>query len=847
MFIRFAAITLLSVFIAACGGGGGSGTKVSVLPKSVTFQVVQGDSVPAPINLDVSYVGDGVVVGYPPNVPQPGWLNVSTVQNSPGAATFALAINSTNYDAQTLRTTLRFATGRINNQGDPTDLAYTDVPVIFQISKDSLMISAQPDQVAFQAESQGALPSSPQAITVTFTGTTSSIDPSTVPDWLSLTPTNSSTSPQQYSLIPNTTHYAAGTTLTANIVFNTTVTGHSYSQEVSVPVSYTLTQAFAANAPTMSFTGINGSAPTQPGTGYVVNIVGDHARWTATADQSWVKLSTTSGTGPGSITVVADGSSLSSGTHSSTLTISDSASGHSQVFTVTSTMHAAKLLVTPTIPSVTINSATPSSELKAVVTLTDELNSSIHSQSVQWSLASIDVPWLKWSPASGGSSPAVQATASIDPTQLSTMPAGNYTGNVALNYQSADGSTGTLTVPVTLNLQLPLVQAVSYYVATANTAGSVILRGQNFDLAGSNPVLLGATSATNVAMDSTTQATVSFGALSAGSYHVQYQNAAGINRGVAKLFVMSPQSIAYQVISAPTTRTHLIVDAERSTLYAANPADQELEIYRYTGGTLVASSPLVIVGLQDAALSPDGKSLVVVSNQGVSEVDLTQSTLQAQMMASVPYPLYIAMGNDGKYFITTNCASCSGFTQSYLYDGRSKVLGTPSTYPYNYFYEGYLAGSADGSHIYIGSNGVSPAQTVSAFTAKDDTLTATPANFNLYAASVSRNASRVILQNTEVFDINLNLLGHIPGNNGSVVSPDATRAYAFSNSSGAVLNVYDLTAALITGAKYPLLQSITLANDPGYSYSGSVQLAVSADQKTVFVSGTNSILAVPVH
>ena len=845
--IRFAVIAAV-LLLSACGGGGGggNGTSISINPNSLTFQAVQGDPAPAGKTVDVSYAGDGVLVGFPPDVPQPSWLNVTTTSSTSGHASFLVTVSPPDFPPQTFTTTLRFVTGHT----DGTDITYVDMQVAYQIGSDPLMISAQPTQLDFSAAANGATPAA-QSLTVTFTGSQSQVDQTTLPSWLTVTPASSSSSPQAYSVVPNTTSFSAGTQLSATINFITTATGHSYTQSVAVPVSYTLYQGFGATAPTMNFTGVDSQAATQPSAGYVVNIVGDHAQWSASADQSWVKLSAASGSGPGAIMVTANAGGLGSGTYSASLKITDSASAKTQSLPVSLVMHAARLTASPSTPSISIGSTTPASGLKASVTLSDELNGAVPAQAVHWSVASIDVPWLKWSPASGTSSPSVQATVSVDPTQLASLAAGTYGGTVTLNYTSADSTTGTLKFPVGLNLQLPLVQTVSYYVATASTAGNVKLRGQNFDLAGNNPVLFGSNAATTTVIDDSTQATVSYGKLAAGKYTVQFQNAAGIPRGTAQLLVLAPQTMSYQVINVAGSRSHLIYDAERAALYAVNQQSQELEVYRYSGGSWSADSPLVALNLEDAALSPDGKKLVATSDASMLEIDLTKRPLQAVHTAANPdsfcaeYLDHLAMGNDGRYLVVPSYKECSGSAEAYIYDSQSQTLTQAATYPNGDFYEPYLGGAADGSRVYISETGLSPTQPMWIYNSLGDYLSQSSTDNEVYTISVSRDASRVILGQTAVYDTNLTQLGNIPTGGASVVSPDATRAYAYSNANGPTLEVYDLTAPLGSGANYPLLKSVPLANDPGSAYVYGVQLAVSSDGKTLFISGTDSILVVP--
>lgn len=95
--------------------------------------------------------------------------------------------------------------------------------------------------------------------------------------------------------------------------------------------------------------------------------------------------------------------------------------------------------------------------------------------------------------------------------------------------------------------------------------------------------------------------------------------------------------------------------------------------------------------------------------------------------------------------IISNLMSCSGFTSSYLFDALNPSAGLAGN---GMLYNGI---SADGGKLYAGSNGVSPAQLVATFDALTDTITdSANIDYNLSAVSVSGDASRVILQDTDV-------------------------------------------------------------------------------------------------
>lgn len=220
-----------------------------------------------------------------------------------------------------------------------------------------------------------------------------------------------------------------------------------------------------------------------------------------------------------------------------------------------------------------------------------------------------------------------------------------------------------------------------------------------------------------------------------------------------------------------------------------------------------AGSPYVLPQLTDLDLLPDGRSLIVLTQNEVDEIQLDQTPLTAQALASNPQAICgqfldrLAVANDGKVMITSNYMDCSGFSNSYLFDALNPGGGLV-TKPF--FYGGIVAGSADGSKLYAGSDGVSPAQPVTTFDAlTDSTADSANVDYNLAAVSVSGDASRVILQNTDVYSGALVITGHLPAGSGGVAlaSRDSTKAFVYRDDGASPrIEVYDLTLPLQTGA-----------------------------------------------
>jgi hypothetical protein len=863
--------SLVLLALSGCGGGGGGGggggnsTSIAASPTSLTFTATQGDTPPpAAAVVHITFTGAGVVAGYAPGVAEPSWLSVSQSGTATASTVdFALAVTDT-ANLGTRSTSVRFATG----QSDGTQLKYVDVPVTYTIGASDLAVSANPASLQFAANTGGPVPP-PQNVALTFNGSSVSLL-SVPPPWLTVTPpASSAASPATFGVAVNSTTFAGGSTQSADLVFAASRTGSSLQPTVTVHVDFNVTQPFDATstAATLAFTSIvKNTQPPQPAAGYAINVVGSQAKWTVTADQPWIKFAPASGMNAGNVTVTTVNSGLGLGTFSGHVTVTDSVSMTSRVFPVTLVNRSANLTVAPTSLSFSVDSTTAAgaASLLQFVIVTDELNGAQPSQAVTWTQLPGTASWLQWTPHSGSSAPEERATAAIVLSELQNLKPGQYTTSVTLLATLAGGATQTVTIPVTLNYQAAYVSFVAPYVGIANQAGSLFVRGVNFastaaQLGTTLTVTVGSTEISGITPDGDTQLQVSYPALAAGTYPVVVKNAAGIVASNASLVIVNPTAYTYQPISAPSTRHRLVYDAERQVLYATDIGDQEIQSYTLSGGMWTAGTPYVLPQLTDIALSTDGRLLIALTQNSVDDIPLTGGAFIAQPRAANPTAFCgqflesLAVGNDDYAVVISDLTSCSGFTTSYLYGiGDYSIVQAP--FANGYFYDGIAAASADGSKVFIGSSGVSPPQAVVIFNSLDHSYTtSTTANYNLGAVSVSGNASRVILQNTDVYSGALTPTGNIPGTAGvSLASRDSSLAYVYRDDAGGGgprLDIYNLNGALLAGATFPLLKSVSIADAPN-SAAGlyySISMAETPDGKTVFVSGNSNIVVVPVN
>jgi hypothetical protein len=306
----------------------------------------------------------------------------------------------------------------------------------------------------------------------------------------------------------------------------------------------------------------------------------------------------------------------------------------------------------------------------------------------------------------------------------------------------------------------------------------------------------------------------------------------------------------YQAIDAPSTRSRLVYDAARQAIYAVNRLDQQIERFVLSSGQWAAADPVVVPLLTDVTLTPDGQTLVVLDHNAVSDVALASGFTLIQR-ASNPDPFCggffdkAAAGSNGKVFIVFGLAGCSGFSSSYTYDMASHALTRITS-----LFNGTVAGSADGTRIYAGSNGISPPGGLIIYNPQSNSVSTSSIDVNLDAISVSGDASRVIVENTQLYSRSLTLLGNVPPGGVALASRDSSKAFVYRDDPpGPRLTIYDLNGALQAGALFPLLRTIRLPDSPNVTNGDTSPIAMTsnADDSFVFLSGNRRMLVVPVQ
>ncbi|HUR20015.1 MAG TPA: hypothetical protein VMZ90_04350, partial [Vicinamibacterales bacterium] len=129
---------IAAMMLCACGGGGGaaggSSTSISVTPTSLSFKANTQDD-PKSSNVTANFNGDGLVVDFLPGAVVPAWLGVVETGHTSSRATFAVNVYPSSLTPGTYSTTLRFATGRVDSQGNVSEIRTRDVPLTLIVAQ----------------------------------------------------------------------------------------------------------------------------------------------------------------------------------------------------------------------------------------------------------------------------------------------------------------------------------------------------------------------------------------------------------------------------------------------------------------------------------------------------------------------------------------------------------------------------------------------------------------------------------------------------------------------------------------------------------------------------------------
>lgn len=167
-------LMLSLALLAGCGGGGDTPSAVpssegsvetvdggksspsgavKISRSSLTFAVFRrpdgsyGGVSPSPaVGVNVSFTGDGVIVGFAPGVARPSWLKVQGDGTTPivsptQSAELPVGVDPSELPAGTYTSSLRFVTGKLGNE---SSLSYVDLPISVTVVDSPAIYSGEP-------------------------------------------------------------------------------------------------------------------------------------------------------------------------------------------------------------------------------------------------------------------------------------------------------------------------------------------------------------------------------------------------------------------------------------------------------------------------------------------------------------------------------------------------------------------------------------------------------------------------------------------------------------------------------------------------------------------------------
>lgn len=817
--------------LSACGGGGGgSGTSISVSPSSLSFTSTTAGSAPAAQAVQVNFDGDGLLIGFPPEVPQPSWLGVDILSESNSGADVRVSIVETDLPPGARSTTLRFVTGH----SDGTAIKYKDVAISYTVTGDPLDASIEPSSGGGTAAQGGSLPA-PLTLTVEHNGDW--LEVPTMPSWLQLTETGSAAGSKTYRLDFTTTALSPGT-YSDTLTF--TARRPNGQRSVGYAVTYTVIAGLSVTPATSTYAHIKGAdAEPTPANARSLTIASGNRSWVASSDQSWLVLGATEGTG-GTLGFSIDRDLLDLGASVAHVTVDNLPTGESRSVTVTVNTRAPRLVVSPSAATATVDGL--STELVAQLSVTDEIGGS--SDPVSWSVASVNVPWLAATPASGTTLPTATVDLKVVPAQLDSLANGQHAATVRLNYVNGD-SNGYVDVPLTMTLAMPKVRYVAPYTAAAGVAGTVVVRGENLDTAPVDLVTIDGQGVT-VTYVSPTELRLAHAGLAAGSHPVKAGNALGAQAPTKDLVALADPGYAYSAIDSPHRKKRLVPDFERGYIYVVDEEDRDLERYRQVAGAWVGERLTTPANVNDLALSPDGKTLVMLTDTHLLEADASQTPLTwvQKVQAGVNNSAYFYYGdlvmlNDGRVLVTSE----DQWAWLYTYDLRTHQLADKVDFAWSVRLFGNRAGTMAAIH-----HGNCCTYRYDAST--NGYQQAASSYYGPHIA-VAPFGEKFVVGSYAVFNGDGSaMLGKVDGR---MFSPSLTnaadRVYTWWNNPNIVSNgeirAYDLTAATDLSGNFPVVQTVPMPVDVGAYYANDVSTFLNLQENTLFVFGNAKFAVMP--
>ena len=437
---RVVLIVLASLWLAGCGGG----TSLSVEPKSLTFLAKRDGAVPSPQTVKATFKGHAVLVGVPPGAQVPPWLDITHASSDKDGAFFRFSIKTTSLSEGTYPVTIRFVTG--TEEG--SDLKSEDVSVTYTVQPPDTSSSLRVSPTSLDFTSLSGQATAPSAKTVTISGsasqpvgfTVTATSTSGPTDWLSFQ--TSGTTSATMSVGPHSAALPPGT-YSATLVFTSADGKNSAQLLVSYRVS---APSFSVSPGRLDFQARSGESTLPWAQSVTVSSNGPALSYSVSASytgstQGWLGVPSP-GTTPRNASIQPNTTALPPGSHNAVLTFTPNNGQVAVQLTVTYTVTAPRLVLSPSQLSFTTYSGQGVPPAAQSVSITGEQGTAVgYTASVTYSAGAQN--WLTLPPSG-----AAPRALSVQPN-TTALPAGQYSAVVRFtpsNGQSATQLTVTYDV-----------------------------------------------------------------------------------------------------------------------------------------------------------------------------------------------------------------------------------------------------------------------------------------------------------------------------------------------------------------------------------------------------------------
>jgi hypothetical protein len=439
--------------LAATGASTVPNLVVSPISLSFTYQI--GGAIPAAQTVS-TVASDGSALSYTASASGDSWLTALPVNGTtPGSV--SVSISPQGLTAGVYTGHMIVASPGAANLPQVVTVSLTVV------GSPAPTLTATPASLAFSYQAGGPAPPA-QALTI---GSSGSVLGYTVSAsggaWLGVTPTSGNTL-GSVGVFVNTSGLAVGTysgsiTIAAAGVGNTPLT---------VPVTLTVTAGnlfttlYSAN-----FSYIIGG-PVQSLPTVSVGSTGSALSYTVSAP-SWLAVTPTTGTTPGSLSVSVNTTGLTVGTYNGSVTIAAPGAGNSPL-TVPESLTVVNPSIVPSQSSLTFNYPIGGTAPGA-----QSLSISSTGAALSYTVSASGGTWLSVSPTSGTTPGSVSVSVNI-----TGLAVGTYSGSLTI---AAAGAANTpVTVPVTLRVTLPALTTTPNSLTFSYTTGGTAPAAQSVSI-----------------------------------------------------------------------------------------------------------------------------------------------------------------------------------------------------------------------------------------------------------------------------------------------------------------------------------------------------------------------------